>query len=184
MEKMHPEMPHFDAHAKGKEKTLAEISVTNWLTPQNSSFFQKNGLLYIRFDEKETRVLLCREFPFEMQWEFISVMDEDEREVGIIRNVELFEGEDRELLFAELKRRYYVCVIERILKLKEKYGFSYWKVHTADGEVNFTMRDTYRNILRVGEERLLLLDVDGNRFEIPDVRTLDRKSYKKIELYL
>ena len=68
--------------------------------------------------------------------------------------------------------------------MKERYGFSYWKVKTEEGEVRFTLHDTFRSIIRAGEKRVILLDVDGNRFEIPDVDALDRKSYKKIELYL
>jgi hypothetical protein len=75
-------------------------------------------------------------------------------------------------------------VIKSILQVKERYGFSYWKVKTAEGEVSFTLHDTFRSIIRSGDQRLILLDVDGNRFEIPNVEELDRKSYKKIELYL
>ena len=33
-------------------------------------------------------------------------------------------------------------------------------------------------------EHVFIVDVDGNRFEIPSVEALDRASYKKIELYL
>lgn len=169
----------------GKQRTLAEISITVWLNKNNASFFFKNGLLYIKQNEKELRVTLCRAFPFELQWEYISVLGEDEAELGLIRNVEAdFDGESRENLITELKRRYYAPVIEQILRVKERYGFSFWKVKTAEGEVNFTLRDTYRSILRASDERVMLLDVDGNRFEIPNVRALDKKSYKKIELYL
>ena len=50
--------------------------------------------------------------------------------------------------------------------------------------MSFAMYDTYRNIAKVSETRLVLTDVDGNRYEIPDVMDLDRKSFKKIELYL
>ena len=46
------------------------------------------------------------------------------------------------------------------------------------------MHDTYRNIARVGNGTLIISDVDGNRYRINDVAELDRKSYKKIELYL
>ena len=46
------------------------------------------------------------------------------------------------------------------------------------------MHDTYRNTAKISEERVVLTDVDGNRYEIPDVFALDRKSYRKIELYL
>ena len=172
-----------EKHEK-KARTLAEISVTVWLTPQNSSFYLKNGFLYIKHGEREERAFLCRQFPFELMWEFISVMNEEKEEVGIIRRISEFEGEDHELLKTELTRRYYSPVIKSILHVKERYGFSYWKVKTEEGEVSFTLHDTYRSIIHASEQRVILLDVDGNRFEIPDVEALDRKSYKKIELYL
>ena len=46
------------------------------------------------------------------------------------------------------------------------------------------MRDTYRNLFHNSENGIVLTDVDGNRFLIPDVLQLDPKSYRKIELYL
>ena len=140
--------------------------------------------MYLKQGEEQQRAFLCRAFPFEMLWEFISVLDEDQNEIGIIRSVDLFEGEARDLLVQELERRYYSPVIRRILSMKERYGFSYWKVETDEGEMQFTLHDTFRSIVRAGEFRAILMDVDGNRFDIPDVRELDRKSYKKIELYL
>ena len=167
-----------------KERTLAEISVTVWITPENASFESKNGFLYIKYGENEQRAFLCRQFPFEKLWEFISVMDEEQREIGIIRDVTAFDEATRTLLTDELNRRYYAPEILSIISFKERYGFSYWKVKTPDGEVSFTLHDTFRSIIRAGEKRMILLDVDGNRFEIPDVDALDRRSYKKIELYL
>jgi hypothetical protein len=119
-----------------------------------------------------------------MLWEFISVLGEDQQEIGIIRNVEQLGEENRSLVVTELQRRYYSPVILKINSMKERYGFSYWKVETADGSVQFTLHDTYRSIVHAGENRVLLLDVNGNRFEIPDVTALDKKSYKKIEFYL
>ena len=44
--------------------------------------------------------------------------------------------------------------------------------------------DTFRNIAKITESRVVLTDVDGNRYEIDDVLALDGKSYRKIELYL
>ena len=175
------------AHEKMGERqhrTLAEISVTVWLTPQNTVFFTKNNFLYVKYEEKEERVFLCRQFPFELEWEFISVMNAEKQEIGIVRHVDDFEGETRELLREELSKRYYTPVILQILGSKERYGFSYWKVKTKEGEVSFTLHDTYRSIIRASESRIIMMDVNGNRFEIPDVNALDRKSYKKIELYL
>lgn len=176
---------HGDAEGRPqKERTLAEISVTVWLTPENASFALKNGFLYIKHGECEQRAFLCRQFPFDMLWEFISVLDEEQCEIGIIRDISLFGESDQTLLTDELQRRYYAPEILSIVSFKERYGFSYWKVKTKEGEVGFTLHDTFRSIIRAGERRVILLDVDGNRFEIPDVDALDRKSYKKIELYL
>ena len=39
-------------------------------------------------------------------------------------------------------------------------------------------------MIRAGGGRLFLFDVDGNRFVIENTEALDRRSYKKIELYL
>ena len=167
-----------------KERTLAEISVTVWLTPDNASFYQKNGFLYIKHGARDERAFLCRQFPFETAWEFISVLNDSQQEIGMIRRISDFEGEANELLTTELHRRYYVPTVRRIHQVKERYGFSYWKVETDEGDVSFTLHDTYRSIIHASDDRVLLLDVDGNRFEIPSVEQLDRKSYKKIELYL
>jgi len=63
-----------------KERTLAEIAETVWLTPENAVFYHKNGLLYLSQSAsgeetpKEQRVLLLRQFPFDLLWEYISVM--------------------------------------------------------------------------------------------------------------
>lgn len=165
-------------------RSLDEISKTVWLTPENAAFASRNGLLWLTLDGRETRVILCREFPFDCLWEFISVVDEEHRELGIIRNTELFAGDTRELLENELRRRYYAPKIRRILSVKERYGFSYWKVQTAEGEVRFTLHDTYRSIQRVGTGRVVFSDVNGNRFEIPDVDLLDAGSRRRLELYL
>ncbi len=175
---------HEHREKKGRERTLAEISVTVWLTPENAVFSQKNGLLYLSLQETEHRVTLCRQFPFDLPFEYISVLDEDSCELGIIRSTDLFEGESRKMIEDELKKRYYAPTIHRILSVKERFGFSYWRVETAEGEVKFTLRDTFRSIFSVNGKLVIFTDVDGNRFEIPDVGALDAKSRRRIELYL
>ena len=134
------------------------------------------------------RIFLSRAFPFDMPFEYISVLDSDKREIGFIRSLHDFEEPERTLLINELETKYYTPTIKRILSVKERYGFSYWKCECEFGEKSFTLRDTFRSIIRThtndGKTRIFILDVDGNRYEIPDVEALDRFSYKKIELYL
>ncbi len=130
------------------------------------------------------RVQFHRAFPFDAPDEYISVLDMDGKEYGIIRALSDFEGEARALIEAELERKYLAPVITKILSLKDKMGFSYWDAETDCGKRSFTMRDTYRNLFHNSENGVVLTDVDGNRYLIPDVLKLDPKSYRKIELYL
>lgn len=160
------------------------------LDKTNASFEMKNRFLTLKCTEdgeekSYDRVFLHRAFPHELLWEYISVTGEENKEIGLIYNIEDFDGETVALLKTELERKYYSPVIKEIKSLKERYGFSYWKVIATDGrELSFTMRDTFRNIIHTGEDSALLLDVDGNRFTISSISSLDRKSYRKIELYL
>lgn len=156
----------------------------------NSTFEMKNRFLTLKHTEdgeEKTydRVFLHRAFPHELMWEYISVIGEDNKEIGLIYKINDFDEETVKLLKTEIERKYFSPEISEIQNLKERYGFSYWKVKTADGRhLNFTMQDTFRNIIRIGDDQALLVDVDGNRYTIKSITELDRKSYRRIELYL
>ena len=160
------------------------------LSKENVSFSTKNGFISAKVNlngetSEYDRVFLHRAFPFQLKWEFISVLDPDQNEIGIIFNLTDFEESQQLLLKTELERKYYEPQIKSVLSLKERYGFSYWTVTTTDREkVEFTMQDTFRNIIRIGEDKAILLDVDGNRFVIESILALDSKSRRKIEIYL
>lgn len=160
------------------------------LNKENSSFFIKNGFLAMTTnaegEEKSyDRVFLHRDFPHELLWEYISVIGEEGKEIGLIYSIKDFDDQTVEMLKTEIMRKYYSPVIAEIYSLKERYGFSYWKVRFEDGrEQSFTMQDTFRNIIHTGEDSAILVDVDGNRYSIRSISSLDRKSYRKIELYL
>ena len=180
-----PRHEHGSGHRNRRpERSLAEISVTVWLSPENASFTTRNGLLYAAVNGEEKRVTLFRQFPFDLLWEYISVLDEEMREVGIIRNISSFDEETSVLLEKELKKRYYTVIVTAILSVKERFGNSYWQVRTDEGVVKFTLRDTMRSISSVNGTRVFFTDVDGNRYEIPDLSVLDVKSRKSLELYI
>ena len=136
-------------------------------------------------EKRYEKVFLHRAFPHELLWEYISVTGDENKEIGLIYNIEDFDTETAQLLKTEIERKYYSPAIREIHTVKERYGFSYWKVTVEDGRtLNFTMQDTFRNIIRIDEDRAMLVDVDGNRYTIVSIAGLDRKSYRKIELYL
>lgn len=183
-------------------ENFLDMAEVTYLTPENSRFYlTKNGFPALEAvlpkfgddleEEDKTpikqdfgRVYFHRCFPFESPDEYISVLNGDGREYAMIRRLSDLPEEAQNIIKTELTRKYFCPTIEKIYTLKEKLDYSFWEVKTSLGDMNFSMHDTYRNIARVGNGMLILTDVDGNRFRIEDVSKLDRKSFKKIELYL
>ena len=94
------------------------------------------------------RIYLSRAFPFDMPFEYISVLDKDKKEIGFIRSLDDFDEPARTQLIHELETKYYTPVIKKILSVKERYGFSYWKTECEFGEKSFTLQDTFRSIIK------------------------------------
>ncbi len=130
------------------------------------------------------RVLLHRSFPFDNPSKIISVQDEEGNEIGVIRDLADFDEKTREKLEKVLDEKYFIPEITRIVSSKDRFGFLYCTCQTNCGRCEFVIRNPYASILRAGENRIFILDIDGNRYCIPDVTKLDKKSYRKIELYL
>lgn len=169
--------------------SLDKVVKIDYLVPSQAHFYKNGDFLGLKLENngentEYPRVFLHRMFPFEEPWAHISVLTPDSEEVGMIGQIDDFAGDEASLLREELERKYLMPKITAIHTLKERFGFSSWKVDSSIGPLEFTLRDTYRSLHNVGDGRMVITDSDGNRYEIPDVKELDKKSYKKIELYL
>lgn len=151
---------------------------------ENISFLLKNNLLYANIDGTEQRVSLRLAFPYDTDRGYISVLNSYSEELGLIRDCADLSKEDSDLVACELNRRYYTPIITAIYSMKERRGYAYWEVETEAGPVQFTVRDNFKNIIRIGDNSAIICDIDGNRFKIPSLFALDKKSRRKIELYL
>lgn len=165
---------------------LSDVIELTYLDRSSAVFSSKDGFLALDVGQNHyPRVYLHRAFPFEMEREYISVLDDDKKEIGMIRSIDVdFDPDTAALLDDELAKKYFTPVIRSIRELKDNYGFMQVKCDSDQGELSFGVRDIYRSIIKCGKGRVFLVDVDGNRYEIPDLNALDRSSYKKLELYL
>ena len=181
-----PRGGHGGPGGPGSRKPVKENPNSVQISKENASFSMKNGFLFMACpkDAEPRRVLLHRDFPFDHPWSYISVLSTDNVELAFLQSVDLFEGEEKEIIVRELERKYYTPSIKKILSVKDRFGFSYWDVETESGKVTFTLQDTFKSISRAGDNKLFFSDVDGNRFVIENIEALDKKSHKKIELYL
>ena len=80
--------------------------------------------------------------------------------------------------------RYFIPQIQRIHSIKEEYGYAYWDVTTDRGGCRFTVRMGGGSVYSVGANRYLVNDIDGNRFEIPDLYKLTAREIKQLDLFI
>ena len=165
------------------------------ITPDNAKFYRSGGGLVsldLSYDDEKVtyeRITLVRAFPISNPDEYISVRDPGNargggEELGMIRNIKLFDSETVSILTEELDRRYFTPEISKIMSVKDKFGYLYFDAVTSAGKVSFTMTNPYSNFRRLENGSVLISDIDGNCFKIADPDKLDRGSYKKIEVYL
>lgn len=170
------------------EQETEEMLRIRYLNGENARFERTGtGFLSLRVgDEFYPRVLVTRMFPFSDPGEFISIRTPDERskEIGIVEKMSDLEEETRKMLEEQLTLRYFTPVITKILKIKDEYGFAYWNVETNHGPCSFTIRMGGNSVIHLSENRILILDIDENRFEIPDVNRLTPGERKKLDLFL
>ena len=167
------------------------------LTPENAWFSASaGGLISLKGKNAEgemeefERVVIRRSFPVTAPNEFLSVREPDTRkkgrgsEIGMIRDLAVFDKDTVALINAELDLRYFTPEIKKITAAKEKFGYCYWEADTSAGHVAFVLNNPFGNIRKLEDGRILIADMDGNCFLIPDPEALDRQSYKVIEIYI
>jgi hypothetical protein len=107
---------------------------------------------------------------------YFSILNSKGEEICMIRWVEELDEKSQAAVKEELDQRYLVPIISRISSIRNEFGATYWEVETKKGKREFVTQESNENFNWLTDRRLIILDVDGNRFEIPDINQLDPKS--------
>ena len=148
------------------------------LDPKKMRVFRKAGVTRLTLEGERTylKIALARAFPLSDPENYLGFLDGAGKDIGLLVDPGPLDAESRQLVQEELERRYFVPVVEQVINVREEFGTVYWTVETDRGEVEFVVRNVRDNLQELSTTRLILTDVDGNRFEFPDVTRLDRKS--------
>ena len=132
--------------------------------------------LTLEGDRCYTRVKVVRAAPLSYPRRFICLLDSKDEEICMIDDLDEVDEDLRTVVEEELSARYLYSTILRINSMRNEFGSSYWDVDTDRGPREFVLRNAVESTQWIDEHRLLLTDVDGNRFEVPRVDRLDRRS--------
>jgi hypothetical protein len=123
-------------------------------------------------------------FPLSNRDRMIVVRDEEGVEIGVLDDLSGLDAESRQIVAGELERSYFMPRISDILDVKEEHRVETWKVATDRGTRTFEVRNLQRSVRRIGPRRIVILDVDNNRYDIPDWTLLPRRAQKHVDTHV
>ncbi len=198
------DLQEFDEEALKKESE--ELLEMRFLTKENAEFTRtEGGFVALKIkgagekdsaegerpgegedSRKYDRVGVYLTFPLTNPEEFISIREADEKakEIGIIEKLSDIEKDQQEMLREQIKLRYFRPIITKVLDVKDEYGYAYWNVVTSFGACRFTTQMSGDAVIHLSDSRLLVTDIDGNRYEIPDFYQLSVLERKRLDLFI
>jgi hypothetical protein len=130
--------------------------------------------------ERDVRVRLLWAKPVTGRGTHLSLLDEKKNEVAFIEDLAQLDSASRSIAEEALHTAYLIPKITCVRHAHLKQGTRFWQVETDHGERYFAVRDQAKNVSWLSEWHVLIRDVLGNRFEIPDLQILDAKSRKEM----
>lgn len=121
-----------------------------------------------------------RTFPLTQPNQYISLLDAHKNELGLIEDINQLKKADQIVLAEELEKCYFMPKITKIHSLEGQFGVTQWEAETDSGSVFFDLRSR-NDITSLSGGRVLIKDIDGNRYEIVNYHRLDPKSVALLE---
>jgi len=138
----------------------------------------------IEGDRSYTRVKVMRAAPLTEPDRYFCILDIKDEAICMVTELSELDDVSRPLVLEELDKRYLTAKVQKIVALDNEYGVTYWTVETDRGTREFVAKSVAENAQWLSDTRLMIFDVDVNRFEIPDMTALDRKSRNFLESVL
>lgn len=180
------DLREFDEEALKRESE--ELLEMRFLTKENAVFTRtEGGFIALKTPKREySRVGVYLTFPLTNPEEFISIREADEKakEIGMIEKLSLLPKDQQDMIREQIRLRYFMPVITKVIDIKDEYGHAYWHVLTSFGACRFTTQMSGDAVVSLSDSRLLVTDIDGNRYEIPDFYQLSVMERKKLDLFI
>ncbi len=163
---------------QGKNNERTQI---RFLTPENCRIHVGNlGALHVTVKGEGIYggIYTAYAFPVAYPNGYISIVQtagDQDTEVGVIRDLSQFPESDAALVRQALQRRYFIHTVTRLKSITMQYNMLYLEVVTDKGELAFFMRWAQDRAVDYGLTGKVLIDVDDNRYLIPDLEKLSTR---------
>ena len=165
-----------------------ELLTLRFIDGSNAKFAAtEGGFVSLEFDGKtHKRIGVYLTFPLSDPESFISIREADEKakEIGVIKKLSDIAPDQAELIREQIKLRYFMPEITKVIDVKDEYGYAYWNVITSFGACRFTTGMGGDSVVSLSDARILITDIDGNRYEIRDFNAMTPAEKKKLDIFI
>jgi hypothetical protein len=157
------------------QSTMMSPSSRNTADGQLSLRHEGDGRLVAHVAGRSVDVTLRQAFPWSEPDRYLSLRDAGDREVAFIGDPASLDEPSRQALERALEEAGFVLRVTRVVDIDEEVEIRQWSVETAHGRRLFqTHLDDWPRMLPDGG--LLIRDVAGDLYRLPDPSGLDRRS--------
>jgi ABC-type multidrug transport system ATPase subunit len=176
----------------GNGENNAELPfMPRWLTPENCHLSTgSRGALEATLEDSQVfrGVFAVNLFPASNPDDYISLRvwnrDGSEPEIGILRKLNCWPVQAQSLVREALSRRYYLQTVTGFDAIRLELGHLSIAARTDHGPRCFTMRWSQSYVQDFGERGKVLVDLDDNRYLVPDVDALPSRERDLFQRYV
>ena len=132
------------------------------------------------YEELEPRRL----FPHTDLDHYITIIDENENEIALIKDINDVDKGSREAILSCFDGFYMIPKINQVVGVQDKFGALKLSVMTERGYVEFRIRNRHSDMKTYPGDRVIIRDSNDNRYEIENLNNLDRKSWLLVASFL
>ena len=169
------------------EQKAEEMTATHIISPSDKFSQTDGGFISLDYEGKHyDRVKVVRLFPFTDANKYLSIREYGgaSKEIGIIEDLDAMPEDTKKIIEHQLTLCYFTPVISKIYSIKDEYGYAYFHVLTDKGECKFAINMGSNAVSKLSDTRLIIQDVDENRFEIRDTDALTQKEKRMLDLFM
>ena len=136
---------------------------------------RSDGQLWARTGEDVSPVRVHRCFPWSEPGRFLSLRDDDHRELALVETMEDLDGASRRVLEGAVAEAGFVLEVTRIVRVEEEVEIRSWEVETRQGRRAFQTRlDDWP--VDVPGGGIVIRDVAGDLYHVAEPEALDPES--------
>jgi hypothetical protein len=169
---------------------VADRTQIRFLTPDDCRIHLGNlGALHVTMKSEGIYggIYTAYAFPVAYPNGYISIVQtagDQDTELGVIRDLSEFPESDAALIRQALNRRYFIHTVTRLRSIEMKYNMLFLEVSTDKGELSFFMRWAQDRAVDFGQNGKVLIDVDDNRYLMPDLDKLTLRERVDFQRYI